>query len=84
MSKKEKGIGGPMLLCADPNQPSFDPATHMDATAKKLIWLCDNAWDNMTEWERVFCQSVYGKVPLSRKQHIIVSKIHKQYSSGVE
>ena len=72
-----------MSVCDDPNRPSYDPATRLDDTARKVIWLCENAWDRMTQWERDFCQSVYGASPLSRKQHIRVWALHKQYSSNV-
>ena len=86
MSKWGEGSGVPMSLCNNPNKPSFDPATQMDGTARKVIWLCENAWNRMTEWERNFCQGVYGVVPLSRKQHVRVWAIHKQYSvnAGLE
>ena len=82
MSKWGEGTGVPMSACADPNKPSYDPATRLDDTARKVIWLCENAWDRMTQWERDFCQSVYGASPLSRKQHVRVWALHKQYSSN--
>ena len=82
MSKWGEGTGVPMSACADPNKPSYDPATRLDDTARKVMWLCENAWDRMTKWERGFCQSVYGASPLSRKQHVRVWVLHKQYSSN--
>lgn len=69
-----------MQHCADPNSPSYDPAICDNSTTRKMVWLCENAWDRMTEWEKKFVLELYGKSPLSRKQHIRVSKIHKTYA----
>ena len=73
-------IGGPTEMCADPNNPTFDPATHFGGTMQKAYWLCENAYDKMTSWEQEFIQSVYGMERLSKKQHITVYKIHKRLS----
>lgn len=69
-----------MLQCTDPNAPSYDPAMCNDATTKKLVWLCERAWERMTAWERKFCQEVYGKSPMTRRQHIQVWKIHRKHA----
>ena len=82
MSKWGEGTGVPMSACADPNKPSYDPATRLDDTARKVMWLCENAWDRMTKWERDFCQVVYCAFRLSRKQHLHVWALHKKYSSN--
>ena len=69
-----------MQHCADPNKPSYDPATCNDSTTEKLVWLCENAWDKMTAWERKFVEETYGHSPLSRRQHITVWKLFGRYS----
>ena len=79
-SKYGEGIGGPVRSVVDPNNPSYDPATCMDDTQKKIIWLCERAITKMTPWEKNFVMEIYGQSPLSRKQHITVWKIFKQYS----
>lgn len=79
MSKYGEGTGVPMGACDDPNNPSYDPATCYNASVKKMIALCENAWENMTKWERDFVMDVYGKSPLTRKQHITISKIYAKY-----
>jgi hypothetical protein len=80
LSKWGEGTGTAMQQCSDPNKPSYDPATNQDQTTKKLIWLCENAWDKMTAWEKKFCLDVYGKSPISRKRHITVWKIHRKFN----
>lgn len=78
-----EGIGGPVSAVEDPNDPSFDPATHQTATDKKIRYLCEeHTLSRLTEWERTFVMSVYGESRLSRKQHITVSKIHKKHTES--
>ena len=78
--KLKVGTGTSMRLCVDPNTPSYDPATCFDDTTKKITWLCEHAWDKMTSWEQKFCQDVYGKSPLTRKQHIHVHRIYRKFN----
>ena len=84
MSKFGEGTGTAMTVCADANQPSYDPATCSDATHQKLVELCDGEnWVKLTPWEQKFVSDVYGQSPLTRKQHITVFKIHKKLSTGI-
>ncbi len=71
-SQHGEGVGGPVTETDDPNNPSFDPATH-NKTDDKIRYLLDK---QLTQWEREFLMQVYGQVPLSRKQHIRIAKIY--------
>lgn len=73
-----------MSACSNPSSPSYDPAAQLNATDRKVIWLCEHAWNRMNEWARNFCQSVYGASPLSRRQHIRLSILYKKHSSNTE
>ena len=79
-TKWGEGTGTPMSAPVDPNAPSYDPAEKFDSTTKKVMWLCEHAWDCMTKWERDFCQSVNGESPLTGKQHRRVWQIYKNHA----
>lgn len=80
-SKHGEGIGGPVQDVEDPNAPSFDPATHQSATDEKIRFLLsDNTRHLLTPWELSFAMEMYGKVPLSRKQHIKIYGLYKKHA----
>ncbi len=82
MSKYGEGTGVPMGLCTDPNKPSFDPASIETSGQKKLAWLISNSWEKLTPWEQKFLTSCYGVIPMSRKQNIIISKLHRKLTAA--
>jgi hypothetical protein len=83
-SKHGEGTGGTSNVVDDPNNPSFDSATHETGTDSKIRFLCEEkVLPFLNDWERNFVMECYGKVPLSRVQHIKVSKIYKKYSDKV-
>lgn len=75
-SKHGEGVGGPVQETDDPNNPSFDPATHETATDRKIRYLVASYMDAMSDWEKQFVMSIYGQVPLTRNQHIRVGHIY--------
>ena len=87
VKKLEPGerIGGPTQITTDPDSPSFDPATHEGGTDKKIRFLLeDHTIHLLSPWERNFLMEVYGKVPLSKKQHITVAKIYQKHTQPAE
>lgn len=78
-SRFGEGTGATSQICSDPNNPSFDPATHRTTTTDRLAWLINSAWDQLNSWEQGFCSSVYGMVPMSRKQHRCVARLYRKY-----
>ena len=82
-SKHGEGIGGPVSSVEDPNDPSFDPATHGTETDKKIRHLLQpGVIERLNDWERNFLMDCYGKVPLSRKAHIKVAYTFKKYQDN--
>ena len=80
-SKFGEGIGGPASVVEDPNDPSFDPSTHKTGTDTKIRVLLDfHTIHLLTDWERQFLMDVYGKVPLTKKQHIRVWSIYQKHT----
>ena len=79
-SKHGEGTGGTSQETDDPDNPSFDPATHKSDTDKKISRLMEpHVFPNLNEWERNFAMGMYGKAPLTRKQHMKVWEIYKKY-----
>jgi len=77
-----EGIGQTVQLTDDPNNPLFDPATHTTETDKKIRHLLsDTVIIRLNDWERNFVMNVYGCCPLTRKQHIQVSKMYRKYNT---
>ena len=84
-SKMGEGTGGTSNVVADPNDPSFDAAKHETKTDAKIRFLCSEpVLCLLTDWERNFVMECYGKVPLSKAQHIKVSRIYKKYNAATE
>jgi len=67
-----QGIGGPVEVVADPNNPSFDSAisTDRDARIAKII-----ESPLLTDWERNFLASLYGMNRMSRKQRAVFIRL---------
>jgi len=59
------GIGGPVQVTDDPNDPSFDAATadNRDSRIRRMI-----ESPAINEWERSFLVSIYGMDRMSAKQ----------------
>jgi len=84
-SKFGEGIGGTVSVVEDPNAPSFDPSTHRSGTDEKIKFLlADHTIHLLDEWERQFLIDVYGKVPLTKKQHLRVSSIYRKHTQPAE
>ncbi len=84
-SRFGEGIGGPVTVVEDPNDPSFDPSTHKTGTDDKIKFLlADHTIHLLNDWERQFLMDVYGKVPLTRKQHLRVSSIYRKHTQPAE
>ena len=82
-SRMGEGTGGTSSVVEDPNNPSFDAATHKTSTDDKIRFLCDeHVLVLLNDWERNFVMECYGKVPLSKAQHIKVWKIYKKYKEA--
>jgi len=79
-SERGEGIGGPVQVTSDPNEPTYDPATTEDKTDQKIRALCVPAiYDLLSPWERNFLTECYGQRPLRKNQHVTVWKIYKKY-----
>ncbi|NDD52361.1 hypothetical protein EBZ39_00515 [bacterium] len=82
-SKMGEGAGGTSSVTADPNNPSFDVAAHETKTDAKIRFLCgERVVGLLTDWERNFVMECYGKVPLSKAQHIKVARIYQKYRAA--
>ena len=80
-----EGVGGPVSTTDDPDNPSFDMATHKTSTEAKIsALLADDVIPTLNKWEIAFLTDVYGMVPLSRRQHIKVSCIYKEHIGIVD
>lgn len=74
-----EGTGGPSREVVDPNDPSFDPAAHETTTDAKIRELLSIANDSKLQpWERQLLIRSYGQVPLPRRAHVTIAKIHKR------
>jgi hypothetical protein len=83
-SQYGEGIGSTVSIIEDPNDPSFDAATHKTSTDDKIrVLLEDRTIHLLSDWERQFLMDIYGKVPLSQKQHIKVARIYRKHVGGV-
>lgn len=78
-SKFGEGVGGAVGVTDDPNDPSYDPATHKSGTDQKIrVLLGEPYLATLSPWEINFLGEMYGKERGTRKQHITVSKIYKR------
>ena len=82
-SKHGEGIGGPIEETRDPDSPSFDPATHESQTDRKIRDLLTLPPGTLTKWEREFITQIYGEVPLPRRAHVKVAKLHRAHFETV-
>ena len=81
VSEYGEGIGDTVSTVEDPNNPSFDAATHKTSTDEKIRFLLeDHTIHLLNDWEQQFLMDVYGKVPLSQKQHIKVARIYRKHT----
>jgi hypothetical protein len=79
-TRPPRGIGGPVAYVRDPNSPSYDPAAHWGETDEKILFLLSDEVNHLVdEWERRFLLDIYGRSPLTRAQHIKVSRIYDKY-----
>ena len=79
MSKKHHAIGGPSgLMKHNGKFATFDAAEHTSDTDTAITKLFEQYEKDLTEWERNYLSDVYGRSPLTRKQHIKVFKIRKR------
>lgn len=79
-SKFGEGVGGATSVTGDPNKPSFDAASHKTSTDEKIRLLLDEHTSHlMNDWERNFVMEMYGKAPMTQKQHMKVARIYKKY-----
>ena len=77
--KNMSGVGGPMSLAHPDGTPAtFDPATSISDTQKKIYQLLEKYKSSLTAWEWGFIADIYNKEPLTRKQHIKVYNIWKR------
>ncbi len=87
MAKKLKslygeGIGSKVQITDDPNEPTFDSATHVTDTDKTIgDLLREDTIQLLTVWEREFLMNLYGQAPLTRRQHIGIWRIKKKYEN---
>jgi hypothetical protein len=81
-SKHGEGTGGASQVTADPNDPSFDPATHETPTDQKIRALLGREYEQKLQpWERNYLVRSYGQVPLPRRVHVTVAQIHKRVTA---
>ena len=79
-SKFGEGTGGACNVVGDSNAPSFDAASHVTKTDDKIrVLLSESFIARLSDWEKDFVMNCYGVAPLSRNQHIRVSKIYKTH-----
>lgn len=84
-SKHGEGAGGPMQTANNPNSPSFDPASRLTGTDRKIVQLLGLPAGDLDDGDRQFIMGVYGGDRLTRRQHCRVSAIHaKHFTSGEE
>lgn len=77
-SKWGGGIGGPVQVIPDPNNPSFDPAEYVGSIDKIISWSVDDSRVRfLTPWELQFMSEMYGATRRTRKQIMKVWKIYK-------
>lgn len=86
MSKQDlaglgKYKGSSLELAGDANRPTFDAAEHEGGTGKVIQHLFAAHESALSPWEMGFLSDIYGKEPLTRKQHITVYRIHKRFHS---
>lgn len=71
-----EGIGGPVQVVEDPNDPSFDPATSTsrDKRISELLTITD-----LTDWERKFLSEIYGVPRMTQRQSKAFVRICEKY-----
>ena len=76
-SKHGEGIGGKIEECSNPDDPTFDPATNENQTQRYIRELFQPGMvEKLNSWERNVLSELYGGERLTRKQHIMVSRIY--------
>uniref|UniRef100_A0A6H2A2J2 Uncharacterized protein n=1 Tax=viral metagenome TaxID=1070528 RepID=A0A6H2A2J2_9ZZZZ len=73
--------GASMGLTNNPERQGYDPAEQDTSTDRKIVDLLTNHLADLSEWEQHFLASCYSASPLTRKQHIVVSRLAKKFSS---
>jgi len=79
-----QGIGGPVQITKDPDNPSFDVASHESDTDRRIREILKHHQENLTAWELDLLTNCYGKAPLTEKQHIGIWKIEQSYSTSLD
>lgn len=78
-SNRGEGAGGPMQTVGDPNAPSFDPASRLTGTDRKIVQLLGLPDGQLDAGDKEFVMDVYGRERLTRRQHCRVFAIHSRH-----
>lgn len=58
---------------------TYDSAEHLKGSQMLIYKLMSLKFEKLSEWEKQYISECYGQEPLTRKQHIKISKIYKKY-----